>query len=356
MTRNRPAAVPGRAIAPIALAIAGGLAQLALTAAASAQEAVEAFYRGKQITFHVGYSPGGGYDTYARLLARFLGEHIPGKPTIVVKNMAGGGSRVLAGWMQGVAPRDGTALATADQSLTLQQALGDKTISFDNTTFNWIGNPDQDNNTVVTWHTSGVRTIDDARAREVTLAATGAGTTSAQYPVIMNLLLGTRFRVVNGYPGANDANLAMERGEVAGRGSYGWGTGKATRPTWPSEGKISVLVQIGLSKSPELPDVSLLMDLASNEADRTVLRLLSSPVAIGKPVFTTPDVPADRIAALRHAFDATVRDRAFLEQAERGGIGINAVGGADLQRIVTEIVRAPAPVRERLNQLLATAN
>lgn len=330
-------------------------ASLAPAGPASAQPAVESFYRGKQITLYIGYSPGGGYDTYARLVAQFLTEHIPGKPVIVPKNMAGGGSRVASGYMYSVAPRDGTALATADQSLTLQQALGDKSIQFDHTRFNWIGNPDQDNNTVVTWHTSGVRSIADAKAREVTLAATGPNTTSAQYPVVMNLLLGTKFKVVNGYPGANDANIAMERGEVQGRGSYGWGTGKATRPAWPKEGKIHVLVQIGLTRSSELADVPLLIELAGNDDDRAVLRLLSAPVAIGKPIFTTPDVPRERIEALRRAFDATMKDLAFLAQAQRTNTSISPVAGEVLQKIVGDIVTAPEPLRQRLGKLLEAA-
>ena len=340
-----------------ALTISAALmaASLAPASPASGQPAVESFYRGKQIAFYIGYSPGGGYDTYARLVAQFMTEHIPGKPTIVPKNMAGGGSRVASGYMYSVAPRDGTALATADQSLTLQQALGDKSIQFDHTRFNWIGNPDQDNNTVVTWHTSGVRSIADAKAREVTLAATGPNTTSAQYPVVMNLLLGTKFKVVNGYPGANDANIAMERGEVHGRGSYGWGTGKATRPAWPKEGKISVLVQIGLTRSSELADVPLLIELAGNDDDRAVLRLLSAPVAIGKPIFTTPDVPQERIEALRHAFDATMKDPAFLGQARLTNTSINPVAGDALQKIVGDIVSAPEPLRQRLGKLLEAA-
>lgn len=348
--RNRAAAIPSRAGFGVLC-----LLTLASSVPARAQSAVEEFYKGKQITLYVGYSPGGGYDTYARLVAQFMGEHIPGKPSIIVKNMAGGGSRVACGYMYNVAPRDGTALATADQSLTLQQAIGDKTIQFDNNRFHWIGNPDQDNNTLVTWHTSGVRTIADAKSQTVSVATTGPNTTSAQYPVIMNLLLGTKFKIVHGYPGANDANMAMERGEVHGRGSYGWATGKATRPAWPKEGKINVLVQIGLTKSSELPNVPLIMDLATNADDRAVLRLLSAPVAIGKPLFTTPDVPAERVAALRKAFDATMADPGFKGHIERNNMSSNPVPGTELQKIVGDIISAPEPVRHRLAELLAKA-
>lgn len=322
---------------------------------AVAQQGPGNFYRGKTINVYIGYSPGGGYDTYTRMIAQYIGRHIPGAPAVIPQNMPGGGSRVVSAYMASIAPKDGTALASADQSLALQQALGDETIKFDNRRFNWIGNPDQDNNTVVTWHTSGIRSIEDARHKEVTLAATGPNTTSAQYPVVLNEMFGTKFKVVNGYPGANDANLAMERGEVAGRGSYGWGTGKATRPDWPSEGKINVIVQIGLAKSPELPNVPLLMDLAKNEADRGILKLLSAPIAIGKPLFTTPDVPQDRVVALRNAFMMTMKDEDFLAFAAKTNTGINPISGAQLQKVVADVIDAPLKVRERLRDLLARA-
>ena len=228
--------------------------------AALSQQSVEDFYRGKKIDLIIGYSPGGTYDLYARLVARHLGNYIPGKPLIIPRNMPGAGSRAAATWVYNVAPRDGTVLATADQSLALQQAAGDKRIQFDTTKFIYIGNPNIENNTTATWHASGIKTIEDAKRREVTVGATG-GSTSSQYPKAMNALLGTKFRIILGYPGGNDINLAMERGEVDGRGSNSWASWKATRAHWLAEKKINILVQIGLKKAPDLPDVPLLMDL-----------------------------------------------------------------------------------------------
>jgi tripartite-type tricarboxylate transporter receptor subunit TctC len=325
-------------------------AALALTAAqaAQAQSAVETFYKGKNLDIAIGYSAGGGYDTFARLVGRFLTKHIPGNPTAVPRNMPGGGGRVVSNWMYRVAPKDGTVMATADQSLTLQQALGDKTIPFDNTKFFWIGNPAADNNTLVTTEASGIKTVGDAKQKEVALAATGANTTSEQYPKVMNAMLGTKFKIVNGYPGGNDASLAMERGEVAGRGSNSWATWKFTRPDWIKEKKINILVQIGLQKEEDLPDVPLLMDLAPNEQDKAALRLLSAPVAIGRPLFTTPGVPEDRVKAMRDAFDKTMKDPEFLAAAAQERLEIKAVGGAELQKIVEDIVNTPKPVVERL--------
>src|SRR3954468_23519824 len=240
---------------------------------AMGQQAVEDFYRGKKIDMIIGYSSGGTYDLYARLVARYLGSFIPGKPLIVPPNIPGAGSRAAANWIYNIAPRDGTVLATADQSLSLQQAAGDKRINFDTAKLIYIGNPNVENNTTAAWHASGIKTIDDAKRREVTVGATG-GSTSSQYPKAMNALIGTKFKIVLGYPGGNDVNLALERGEVDVRGSNSWSSWKTTRPDWIAEKKVNILVQIGLTKASDLPDVPLLMDLGTNDDDRNLLRAL----------------------------------------------------------------------------------
>jgi len=319
--------------------------------AALSQQKVEDFYRGKKLDMIIGYSPGGTYDLYARLVARHLGNYIPGKPLIIPRNMPGAGSRTAATWVYGLAPRDGTVLATADQSLALQQAAGDQRIQFDTTKFIYIGNPNIENNTTATWHASGIKTIDDAKRREVTMGATG-GSTSSQYPKAMNALLGTRFKIILGYPGGNDINLAMERGEVDGRGSNSWSSWKTTRPHWIAEKKINILVQIGLAKAPDLPDVPLLMDLAANDQDRLLLRILSASTHIGRPIFTTPDAPPERIEALRKAFDAMISDPAFLEQAKRENFDIDAASGEALQKLVAEMVTIPKEQVERLKKII----
>jgi tripartite-type tricarboxylate transporter receptor subunit TctC len=335
------------AVASLA-ATALGLAALGAPAKA---DPVEDFYRGKTIDLIIGYTPGGTYDLYARLVAEFIGDHIPGKPRIVARTMAGGGSRVGASYIANVAPKDGTVLGTADQSLAVEQAMGDKTLQFDTTKFIYIGNPEADNNTTVTWAASGVKTIEDATRREVTVGATG-GSTSSQYPKAMNALLGTKFKIVVGYPGGKDIDLAMERGEVEGRGSNSWSSWKATYPDWLRDKKINILVQIGLAKAPDLPDVPLLMDLAKNDQDRAVLKLLSAPTRIGRPLFTTPDVPEDRVVALRDAFDATMKDPAFLAQAKKQNFDLDPVSGEEMQKVVAEIVAAPQPVKDELSQII----
>ena len=330
------------ALVAVGLCIAGLVA-----GPARAADPVADFYKGKSIELLIGFTAGGGYDLYARITARHMEKHIPGNPHIVPKQMTGAGSRTAAAYLYNVAPKDGTAMATADQSLAIQQALGDPTIQVDNNKFNWIGNPNADNNTLAVWHTTGIKSIDEVKTREVVVGATGPNT-SAQYPQVLNTMLGTKFKIITGYPGGADVNLAMERGEVAGRGSNAWASWKSTQAEWLRDKKITLLVQIGLKKAPDLPDVPLLMDLATNPDDRMALMLLSAGTTIGRPLFTTPDVPAERVAALRKAFDATMKDPAFIAEAGKAQLDLNPVSGEELQRIVADVVATPKAIAERL--------
>jgi tripartite-type tricarboxylate transporter receptor subunit TctC len=334
-----------------AILIAAGFVQPAW-----AQKSVEDFYRGKNIDLAIGYSPGGGYDLYARMVAQFMGKHIPGNPNVIPRNMPGAGSRTAVAWIANIAPKDGTALATADQSLSIAQAMGDKALTdmkIDTAKLIYIGNPSADNNTTSMWHTSKVKTIQDAMKIEAPMGATG-GSTSSQYPRAMNALIGTKFKIILGYPGGNDINLAMERGEVEGRGSNAWASWKSTRPDWIKDKKISIIVQIGLTKAPDLPDVPLLMDLAKNADDKAVLKLLSAPTTIGRPLFTSPGVPEERVKALRAAFDATMKDPEFLAEAQKRNFDINPVSGEEMQKIVTDIVATPRAIADRLQSIIGT--
>ena len=315
-------------------------------------QAVADFYKGRTMELLIGYTTGGGYDTYGRLVSRHLGGFIPGKPNFVVRNLPGGGGRVLMGQMMNVTPKDGSVVATADQSLPLAQAMRDPGILFDAKALIWIGNPAADNNTVATWHTTGVTNMDEARKKEVVVGSTGPNT-SSQIPYAMNATLGTKFKVVSGYPGGNEINMSMENGETGARGSSPWSTWKATKPDWVRDKKIHIIAQVGLTRAPDLPDVPLITDLATNEDDRAALRLLSAPATVGRPYFTTPGVPADRVKALRDAFSAMVKDEAFLEDAKKLGLDINPVSGEELQKIVADIVDTPARVADRLNQIIA---
>ena len=324
---------------------------LAAIGSAHAQSSVADFYRGKTIDLIIGYSPGGSYDLYARLVGRFLGDYIPGKPRVVPRNMPGAGSRAAASWIYNIGPKDGTVIGTGDQSLAVEQAMGDKGITIDVSKFQYIGNPAIDNNTTAAWHTSGIKTIEDAKTRDVPTGATG-GSTSSQYPKAMNALIGTRFKIITGYPGGNEINLALEKGEVAVRGSNAWGAWKATRADWLRDKKINILVQIGLHKAPDLPDVPLMMDLATNENDRAVMKLLSASVEVGRPLFVAPGVPAERVKALRDAFNTMVKDPVFIETAKREGFDINPSTGEEMQKVVQDIIATPKEITARLQQII----
>jgi hypothetical protein len=316
---------------------AAAFAALLLAAgSARAQQSVADFYKGKSIDLYIGFTQGGGYDLYARLVARHMTKHIAGNPNIVPRQMVGAGSRKATAYMVEVAPRDGTALATAEQSLPLQQALGEVEAPIDATKLGWIGNPSEDNNILIMWYVIG---------------ATGPNT-SAQYPQVLNTLIGTKFKIITGYPGGADINLAMERGEVDGRGSNAWASQKATHPEWLRDGKINILVQIGLTKAPDLPHVPLLMDLATNPDDRAALKLLSAPTAVGRPLFTTPGVPIERVTALRRAFDATMKDPDFQADAKKASLDLNPMNGETLQKVVEDVVATPKPIIERLRKAL----
>ena len=334
-------------------AVAGVLASLSIATGARAQQSpntsVGDFYKGKNIDLYIGLSAGGGYDLYARITAKHMEKHIPGNPSIVPKQMVGAGGQKAAAYVYEVAPQDGTALVAAPQEIALDQTLGTLAVNFDATKANWIGNPSVDNNVIVLWHTSGVKTVEDAKKKEYVIAATAANGASAQYPQVLNSLVGTKFKIIAGYPGGRDMDLAMERGEVHGRGSNAWASYKATQPDWLRDGKINLLAQIGLAKDPDIPaDVPLLMDLGTNAEDRAALKLLSGVAAVGRPLVAGPGVPPERVAALRRAFDLTVKDPAYIAELQKINLPLNAMGGEELQKVVTDMVNTPRPIVERL--------
>lgn len=312
---------------------------------------VAQFYKGKTIDMLVGLSAGGGYDIFARILGRHIGKHIPGSPTVVVRNMTGGGGRVVTSYVYTIAPKDGTVLATTDRALVLQQAIGDDSINFDMRKLSWIGNGDSDNGTFAVWHTSGINSIEDAKKREVVLGATGWNATS-QYALALNAIAGTKFKIVIGYPGGNHINVAMERNEVAGRASVPYSLWIATRKAWVDEGKIKFIAQIGLKPDPKMPDAPLLVDLASNDIDKAALRLLSAPLAIGLPLFSSPGVPPERVRALRQAFDATVADKEFITSAQQANLKVDATSGEEVRKMIEELLDTPKAVVARLNEVI----
>ena len=333
-----------------ALMLLCGLALL-LAVPASAQPVAE-FYRGKTITMATGTSPGGDYDLRLRMVARHIGKYIPGNPNVTVNNMPGGGGLVVANWLANLAPKDGTAVVAVTQNLAVHQATGAAGIKFDVREFNWIGNTTDTPNAITAWHSTGIRTINDVMERELVVGATGRASGSFLYPYSLNQLVGTKFKIVTGYPGGNDVNIAMERGEVGGRGSNSWAAWKSTRPQWVAEKKIFNLVQVALRRNAELADVPTLMELAKNDDDRQVLAFISADTAISRPLTTNAGVPADRVEALRRAFDATMKDPAFLAEAAKTETDISPMTGEEVQKIAVSTINTPPAVLKRAHALI----
>jgi tripartite-type tricarboxylate transporter receptor subunit TctC len=302
----------------------------------AAAQAPEQFYAGKTIDLVIGYPPAGSNDTYARLLARHLGRHVPGNPNVVPKNMPGAGSFQALGNIYNVAPKDGSVIGIGAPTAPLDEKLGTQGVRFKTAEFNWIGRIDSLINIVFMWKTSPVKTVADAQRIESTLSGTGAGSTVSVYPTVMNNVLKTKFKLIMGYRGSNEAQLAVERGEVEGH-STSWTAVKVAHPDWLPSKSITILVQFGLNRHPELPDVPTVVELARNDEERAILRAVMNATEVGTAFFTTPGVPADRVAALRRAFDATMKDPEFLDEARRTKLTVNPITGEELQKLVVEV-------------------
>jgi tripartite-type tricarboxylate transporter receptor subunit TctC len=313
----------------------------------------EQFYKGKQIELAIGYPPAGSNDVYARLVARHIGKHIPGNPTVLPQNRPGAGSFLTLGYMAGVAPQDGTVIGIGAPTAALDEKLGTQGVRFKTAEFNWIGRIDSLINIVFLWHTSPVKTVADAMKMESKLSGTGVGSTVSVYPTVMNNVLGTKFKLIMGYKGSNDAQLAVERGEVEGH-STSWTAVKVAHPTWRPEKKINIIVQFALKKHPELSDVPTVVELAKTDEQRQILRAVMNATEIGTAFFTTPNVPKDRVEALRRAFDATMKDPEFLAEAAKTHLTIGPLPGEELQSLVAEVAAIKPGILEKVRAAYAT--
>jgi tripartite-type tricarboxylate transporter receptor subunit TctC len=320
--------------------------------AAQATGAAE-FYKGKTIDLIVSTDPGGGLDSNARIVARHLSKHIPGNPTIVTKNMPGAGHLRAANFLFTQAAKDGTVIGTIIPGFLTAQVLEGSGAKFDASKFNWLGSTSYSTQTVYVWKTSSVRSVEDAKSREVVMGATGASSYAALYPTVMNNVLGTRFKVIPGYKSSAEINLALQRGEVEGRAGNNWNSLKAENGEWLKDGSVRLIAQIGPKRDPELGDVPLLLDLARTNEERDVLRFFSSDVVLGRPFLTPPGVPANVVAVLRKAFSDMMADPAFVKEAEGAGLDVNPVDGATTQRVVDEIVQTPAHIVERAKKAMS---
>jgi tripartite-type tricarboxylate transporter receptor subunit TctC len=338
-----------------ASALGFGLAFAAHSALAQTADtpSVTAFYAGKQIRFIIRSAPGGGFDLYSRLIGRHIGKHIPGHPTVLPQNMPGAGGITAANYIAEIAPRDGTILTMVGQALALDQALGfTPSLKADLRAFNWIGNISDSNLLTYTWHTSPTKTMEDARRRETALGAVGSGDLSSWVPFVYNRVLGTRFKIVGGYQSGSEVKLAMERGEVEGFGANPYSALLSAQPQFVRDKLVSILVQIGLSKEPMLPDVPLLSELARTADDKAVLEFLSKGLAVGRPVGTTPGVPQERVAALRKAFDDTLTDPDFVAEAQTQGAEIGPMRGVVLQQLIEDVLGAPQALKDRAKAVM----
>jgi tripartite-type tricarboxylate transporter receptor subunit TctC len=326
----------------------------ALCVASSPPSRADEFYTGKTITLSTYTGPGGGQDTYLRLFARHFGKHILGRPGVVVSNQPGAGGLLAINHAGKVAAQDGTFLTLVGAGLPVHEATGRPGLQVSLGEFKWVGNLSQSNAVLLLWHTSKIKTLDDAKVQQAVVGATGAGSISAQMPAVYNALLGTRFKTVFGYEGSAKLNFAMQQGEIDGRGTATWASIKTTLPNAIRDGHLNVLLQVGLRKEADLPNVPLLSDLVRGEPQKeAVARFLSLAMAIARPIAAPPGVPDGRVVLLRHAFDAMMQDAEFLAEAQRLGAEIDPMSGADVQEAIRQILATPRDVIERTQAALA---
>lgn len=317
------------------LRIAGGVLVLCTLALPGRADNDDEFYRGKTISIIVGFAAGGGYDNYARLQSRHLPRHIPGTPQVVVQNMVGAGSVRAANYVFASAPKDGTVIAAVNQNMPMYQLLGGASAQFDPAKFRWLGSLISSNSLISTWYTSPTKTLADAFKRETIMGGSGTNSDSHIFPTLLNNLLGTKFKVINGYAGGTaDINLALERGEVEGRGGNSWASLKSANADWLAEKKLNFLMQFGLTKEPEMGDVPLLQDVVKTDLDRDVAFLISLPIALGYGYWLAPEVPADRLAVLRRAWGETIRDPQLIAEAQKMGLDLKPSEYAEPERNV----------------------
>ena len=325
----------------------------ALIAPAHAQNAVADFYKGKTVTMIIGLSAGGGYDIYARIVGQHMVNHLPGNPSFVARNMTGAGGLVATNHIYNVAPKDGTVLGAPQRGVPFEPLTGgaEAKAQFDPLKFNWIGSANAETSVAVVWHTTGITKYQDLFEKETVFAGTGAGTESVVLPYVLANVLGFKIKVIAGYPGGSEMDLAMERGEVSGRGTYSWSSFKARRMDWIKDKQVVILYQQALEKHPDLPDVPLALDLAKTPEDRQVLELAMIPLIFGRPYAAPPDVPKDRVTALRKAFDDTMKDPAFIAEAQKARLEVEPVSGEKMEELLKKAYATPKKLIDRLTEV-----
>jgi tripartite-type tricarboxylate transporter receptor subunit TctC len=327
------------------------LLALLICAPANAQEDAATFFKGKTVRIVVGTGVGSGYDITARVLARHMGSHLPGNPTIIVQNQPGAGGLTMTNSLNANGPFDGTVIGAPFNGTPTMPLLSPQTARFDASKLSYIGSTNRETQVMYVWHTVPIDKLDQVKTTELVMGAQAPGSTQYDYPVLLNNLLGYKFKVITGYESTPKIHLALERGEVQGT-IANWSTLKALNSNWLAEKKIRLLVQWGLKRQAELADVPLIFDYLTNDADRAAVKLMVARLEFGRPYFVPPGVPADRVEALRSAFDATVKDPAFLAEAATAKIDIDPLSGQEVQTLVAEVAQTPPDVVTRVRKAL----
>jgi tripartite-type tricarboxylate transporter receptor subunit TctC len=311
------------------------------------------YYAGKTINIIVGFGPGGGYDIYARLLSRFIGDHIDGHPSVIVQNMDGAGSVRAANYVYNTATKDGTIIAAVNQNMPMYSLLGGKAAQFNAQKLVWLGSMGGSNGVLYTWHTSKVKTISDAQKIETTLGGAGTNSDSYIFPTLINNLIQTHFKVINGYPGGSkEIHIAMERGEVDGRGGNSWSSLTSTNQEWIANKKINILVQIGFEREHDLAHIPLLQELVTTEQDKKIVDLASLPTVIGYAHWVSPDVPQIHVIQLRRAYRMTMVDEKFKLEAQKLMMPIHPISGEELSNMVRNVAMTPPDIIQKAAEKL----
>lgn len=327
-----------------ALAFALGLISCPIAAHAGP---VEEFYTGRSVSLIVGYPSGSAYDIYARLVGRHLGQHIPGKPAIVVNNQPGASSLIATNALANTVAKDGSAIGAVFERIALEPLVNPGTAKFDGRAFNWIGSVLRVTDVCMFWHTAPAANIEEVKSKEIIVGAAGEAGNSALAPRILNAFVGTKFKIIGGYGGA-EMFLAMERGETQARCGMSWGGLKASRPDWLATGKLKIVLQMAMQKHPELDAVPTIMDMVTKPEDRLALEYLYATQEMGRPFLAPPGVPADRVAALRKAFDDMVAAPTFLDDARKSNQEVDPIPGTRVQQIVERLYATPPDIIARV--------
>ncbi len=316
-------------------------------------QSLEEFYTDNVVEIYIGFAPGGGYDLYGRLVARHMGKHIPGNPTVVPINMEGAGSLRLMNWLHSAAPKDGTAIGMVNRGTPFAWLLGERDFAlFDPRDYTWLGSVNDDVSVCVSWERSGIETLEDMRDKEFIVGSTGPGADEYIFPKVLSGVLGAQIRNVAGYSGGNNINYAMERGEVDGRCGWTWSSVISTKPNWVENESINVIMQFSLRKHPDLPDVPLMLDYAETEEEYQILRLINLRGPFGRPFLVPPGLPEDRAIALREAFEAMVKNPEFLADAKRANMEIMPVSATDLEDLLDEAYATPENIVEKAREFI----